>query len=95
MLLIDTKATLRTVSLHHFGRGCLLTVAPDSCLQGMITNSVAEPLLGFGTFHVTANAGPYFKRCWYVKKFCSFNTQTTRQTLQVKTTRYRATVCMQ
>jgi len=55
MLLIDTKATLRTISSHQFGRGGLPTVARDSntfsfrqvdsCLQGTITNSMAEAIL--------------------------------------------------
>jgi len=55
MLLIDTKATLSTISSHHFGHGCLPTAARDfttfyfrrvdSCLQGTITNSMAEAIL--------------------------------------------------
>ena len=55
MLLIDTKATLRTISSHHFGHGCLPTFARDSdtfyfrqvdsCLQGTITNSMPDTIL--------------------------------------------------
>ena len=55
MLLINIKATLRTISSHHFGRGYLPTLARDSntfyfrqvisCLQGTITNSMVEAVL--------------------------------------------------